>query len=228
MRRERLKKILPALLTAACLMTACGEGTEPVQGGDAVTESEGMEQGASDETHSTEAGTEGTEMEPNEDMIAEAIRQETSRVESESETAESGSGAQEETPREPTAEISDLIPPKYTDYQMKEPGRIEQISYTTRDYFGDGEEVTKYANVYLPYDYSEDRQYNVLYLMHGIGGDENEWGMNKNSSKVKLIMDNLIYYGDIEPFIVVTPNGRSSSNFAAQGSDYNSFYVFGQ
>ncbi|MCX4307391.1 MAG: alpha/beta hydrolase-fold protein [Acetatifactor sp.] len=228
MRRERLKKILPALLTAACLMTACGEGTEPAQGGDAGTESEETKQEASEETETTEAGTEGTEMEPNEDMIAEAIRQETSRVEPESETAESGSGAQEETPREPTARISDLIPPKYTDYQMKEPGRIEQISYTTRDYFGDGEEVTKYANVYLPYDYSEDRQYNVLYLMHGIGGDENEWGMNKNSSKVKLIMDNLIYYGDIEPFIVVTPNGRSSSNFAAQGSDYNSFYVFGQ
>lgn len=247
MRRERLKRILPALLAAACLMTACGEGTEPAQGKDAVTESEqdaqsggsesegqardgGLksEQESADKTGTTGLETEGSEMEPNEDMIAEAIRQETSRVESETETVESGSGAQEETPREPTARISDLIPPKYTDYQMKEPGSIEQISYTTRDYFGDGEEVTKYANVYLPYDYSEDRQYNVLYLMHGIGGDENEWGMNNNSSKVKLIMDNLIYYGDIEPFIVVTPNGRSSSNFAAQGSDYNSFYVFGQ
>ena len=48
MRRERLKKILPALLTAACLMTACGEGTEPAQGGDAGTESEETKQEASE------------------------------------------------------------------------------------------------------------------------------------------------------------------------------------
>ena len=41
-------------------------------------------------------------------------------------------------------------------------------------------------------------------------------------------MDNLIYYKEIEPFIVVTPNGRSTENCAREGSDYNSFYVFGK
>ena len=40
--------------------------------------------------------------------------------------------------------------------------------------------------------------------------------------------DNLIYYGDVEPFIVVTPNGRSAKNHAKEGSDYMSFYCFGQ
>ena len=29
-------------------------------------------------------------------------------------------------------------------------------------------------------------------------------------------------------FIVVTPNGRSTENCAREGSDYNSFYVFGK
>lgn len=176
-----------------------------------------------------------TEMQPNEDMIAEAIRQETADVKPETEesstaqnnTAE-GSNEQVQELREPTAEISEKIPEKYLMYQLIEPGRIEQITYTTRDYFGDGSEITKNANVYLPYGYSEDKKYNVLYLMHGIGGDENEWGMTGSTSEIKRMMDNLIYHGDIEPFIIVTPNGRSSSNFAAQGSDYNSFYVFGQ
>ncbi len=193
------------------------------------------------------------EMKADEAMIQEAIRQETAKVELEaepegmdgaepestgsaepestgSEEAENTDGAEKEAEslREPTAEISDSIPVKYLSLQLLEAGRIEQISYTAHDYFGDGGEITKNANVYLPYGYSEDKKYNVLYLMHGIGGDENEWGMTGSASKVKLIMDNLIYNGDIEPFIVVTPNGRSSSNHAANGSDYNSFYVFGQ
>ena len=64
--------------------------------------------------------------------------------------------------------------------------------------------------------------------MHGIGGDETEWGMTGMSSTVKAIMDNLIRYGDIEPFIVVTPNGRSYYDFANKSGDFNSFYVFGQ
>ena len=63
--------------------------------------------------------------------------------------------------------------------------------------------------------------------MHGIGGNEKEWGMYTNASTIKAIMDNLIYYGDIEPFIVVVPNGRSSVNYADTSSDINSFYKFG-
>lgn len=172
-------------------------------------------------------GGEGFEVESwqfvlGDDMIAEAIRQEREKMEA------SGDSASTEELREPTAEISDRIPVKYSTIRYKEGGKIEKISYLTKDYFGDGKEITKEVNVYLPYGYSFERKYNVLYLMHGIGGDENEWGMTGSTSKVKAIMDNLIFNGDIEPFIVVTPNGRSAENHAANGSDYNSFYVFGQ
>lgn len=122
----------------------------------------------------------------------------------------------------------DFIPPedkvKRTDDYS---GTIEKISYQTKDYFGDGSEITKHAYVYLPYNYDESKQYNVLYLMHGIGGSENEWGMNGDSSLVKHMMDNLIHDGRIEPFIVVTPNGRSSADYGPS-ADYNSFYLFGQ
>ncbi len=198
------------MLLAACLMTACGENKTASESEPEVSSSEKEE----------------TQMEPNESMIEEAIRQETADVELKVE--ESEAAEQEQNLKEPTAEISEMIPGKYIGYQFIEAGTIEQITYTSYDYFGDGKEVTKCANVYLPYGYSEDKQYNVLYLMHGIGGDENEWGMNGSDSKVKHMMDNLIYHGDIEPFIVVTPNGRSSSNHAATGSDFNSFYVFGK
>ncbi len=248
MKKYFLKGRYPVLIAAVCLLTACGRTNPSAENADTANVNTTAENASTTDIATTAenasttdiataaeskneknaAETEERTMKADEEMIAEAIRQETSKVDEAQEPAESAADTQKDTPRKPTAEISDVIPPKYTGFQLAESGTIEQISYTTRDYFGDGKEITKYANVYLPYGYSEDRQYNVLYLMHGIGGDENEWGMNTNSSKVKLIMDNLIYHGDIEPFIVVTPNGRSSSQFAAQGSDYNSFYVFGQ
>ena len=63
--------------------------------------------------------------------------------------------------------------------------------------------------------------------MHGIGGDENEWGMKDDNSLVKKIMDNLTVKGDIEPFIVVTPNGRSGYDGNAD-NNYLAFYKFGE
>ena len=153
--------------------------------------------------------------------IEEAIRQETSLVDTE--PAEVSTA----TTREATAVIGNAIPLKYTQRRVDEYGTIQQITYISHDYFGDGAEVEKKANVYLPYNYDESKQYNVLYLMHGIGGDENEWGMTDDNSKIKMIMDNLTFHGDIEPFIIVTPNGRSAADHSSD-SDYNSFYCFGQ
>ena len=128
-----------------------------------------------------------------------------------------------------TAKIESLrIPTKYTALNITGSGRIQEIQYKTYDYYGDGSELTKTAFVYLPPQYDESKQYNVLYLMHGIGGSEYEWGMTGSASQVKKMMDNLISYGDIEPFIVVTPNGRSSADFANTNADYNAFYVFGK
>ncbi|MDE5746361.1 MAG: hypothetical protein K2I21_02145, partial [Acetatifactor sp.] len=213
------------LLTAALMMTAAGCQATPesvegsVYGGDNVLESTD----AADTEKNEEAGSENMQ-ETQEDMIAEAIRQETASVEPETDSSQTAKLSE----REPTAEISEIIPVKYLTLRVIDCGTIEKISYTTYDYYGDGSEIEKYANVYLPYGYDKEKKYNVLYLMHGIGGDENEWGMTGSASKVKIIMDNLIYNGDIEPFIVVTPNGRSGADFANTNADYNSFYEFGK
>ncbi len=124
---------------------------------------------------------------------------------------------------------SDKIPEEYLTKRTDSLGTIELISYPTFDYFGDSSvAITKPAYVYLPYNYDKSKKYNVLYLMHGIGGTEREWGMFDDNSRVKIMMDNLIYKGEIEPFIVVVPNGRSSVNYADASSDHNSFYVFGK
>lgn len=221
------KRCTVLLLLAALLMltvTGCQSASEPVDGSTHSSEDMSESVTPADSANKEETESNNSMQDEQEDMIAEAIRQETASVEPKTDDSQDA----ELTEREPTAEISELIPFKYTTQRFSERGTIEQITYTTYDYFGDGAEIEKQANVYLPYGYDGEKKYNVLYLMHGIGGDENEWGMTGNASKVKIMMDNLIYNGDIEPFIVVTPNGRSGADFANKSSDYNSFYEFGK
>lgn len=64
------------------------------------------------------------------------------------------------------------------------------------------------AMVYLPAGYSTDRQYPVLYLLHGIGGNETHWS---GPGAAGEILDNLIADGKAQPMIVVMPNGRASN-----------------
>lgn len=133
----------------------------------------------------------------------------------------------EEEPMDPYALVDKIPIPALTPQYMHK-SQIVEISYPTKAYYGDESEITKKAFVYLPADYDESKQYNVLYLMHGIGGNEREWGMFDKTSKVKIMMDNLIIDGTIEPFIIVAPNGRSSTDFANTNADYNAFYHFGK
>ncbi len=128
--------------------------------------------------------------------------------------------------QEITKEQLDRIPEAYR-VRVENGGTIEHISYTSKNYYGDGAENIKKANVYLPAGYDGTKKYKVLYLMHGIGGDENEWGMKDDQSLVKKMMDNLTVKGDIEPFIIVTPNGRSGSD-PDSSKTYMAFYKFGQ
>ncbi|MDO4214800.1 MAG: alpha/beta hydrolase-fold protein [Bacteroidales bacterium] len=62
-------------------------------------------------------------------------------------------------------------------------------------------------NVYLPagYEKNVNKKYPVLYLLHGAGGDEDEW---VNYGRTCQILDNLIAQGKAEPMIVVMPNGH--------------------
>ena len=69
--------------------------------------------------------------------------------------------------------------------------------------------------VYTPPGYSKDKKYPVLYLLHGIGGNENEEWTRQGVAHV--ILDNLIADKKIEPMIVVFPNGNATTNTAAGG-----------
>lgn len=66
--------------------------------------------------------------------------------------------------------------------------------------------IDRQTRIYLPPGYTTDSAYNVLYLLHGIGGDINEW---YNYGVPHYILDNLYAGGKIDPMIVVLPNGRA-------------------
>ncbi|WP_082548032.1 esterase family protein [Massilia sp. Root335] len=62
------------------------------------------------------------------------------------------------------------------------------------------------ANVWLPPGYDKTRRYPVLYLLHGIGGNQDEW---RGYVRANDVLDNLAAAGRIVPMIVVMPNGRA-------------------
>jgi enterochelin esterase family protein len=75
--------------------------------------------------------------------------------------------------------------------------------------------------VYTPPGYEETKEkYPVLYLLHGMGGDEDAW---PTLGRVAQIMDNLIAAGKAKPMIVVMPNGHTS-NSATPGSSEKGEY----
>ncbi len=82
---------------------------------------------------------------------------------------------------------------------------------------------TRKMNVYTPPGYSKDQKYPVLYLLHGIGGDETEW---QRFAQPQVMLDNLIADGKAVPMIVVMPNGRAQQNDRAEGNVFASAPAF--
>jgi len=82
-----------------------------------------------------------------------------------------------------------------------EHGKLEMVEYDSKSVGN-----KRKALVYTPPGYSADQKYPVLYLLHGIGGDENEW---RRGGHPEIILDNLIADQKAVPMIIVMPNGRA-------------------
>ncbi len=92
-------------------------------------------------------------------------------------------------------------------------GTIDSISYHSKTVG-----TNRMAMIYTPPAYSKDKKYPVLYLLHGIGGDEKEW---LNGGHPEVILDNLYAENKIEPMIVVMPNGRAMKEDRASGNIFD-------
>lgn len=82
-------------------------------------------------------------------------------------------------------------------------GTVSKIWYRS-DALGMDRRLT----VYTPAGYESSRKrYPVLYLLHGMGGDENAW---TELGRASQILDNLIAQGKAEPMIIVMTNGNAA------------------
>ncbi len=100
-------------------------------------------------------------------------------------------------------------------------GRIEMIEYESKTVG-----TTRKMNVYTPPGYTKEKKYPVLYLLHGIGGNEWEW---QHFATPDVLLDNLIADGKAVPMIIVMPNGRAQKNDHPTGDMFAaapSFAVF--
>jgi enterochelin esterase-like enzyme len=97
-------------------------------------------------------------------------------------------------------------------------GKIEMVEYLSTTVG-----TQRKTLVYTPPGYSVDTKYPVLYLLHGIGGDEEEW---HRGAHPEAILDNLIADKKAVPMIVVMPNGRAQPNDRAEGNVFASAPAF--
>jgi enterochelin esterase-like enzyme len=89
-------------------------------------------------------------------------------------------------------------------------GKIDTVIYVSS-----AVGTNRKALVYTPPGYSPSQKYPVLYLLHGIGGDEKEW---LKGGSPQLILDNLYAGKKLQPMIVVMPNGRAMKDDRATGN----------
>lgn len=89
-------------------------------------------------------------------------------------------------------------------------GKIDTIVYNSKTVG-----TKRKALVYTPPSYNKARKYPVLYLLHGIGGDEKEW---LKGGQPQIILDNLYAENKLQPMIVIMPNGRAMKDDRATGN----------
>lgn len=112
---------------------------------------------------------------------------------------------------------------KYNDYVAapegydQETAGIERGKVEVLEYKSTTVGTNRLVTVYLPPKYDSNKKYPVLYLLHGIGGDHQEWMQGVPN----IIMDNLYAQKKAEPMIIVMPNGRALPNDKAEGNVYS-------
>ena len=112
-------------------------------------------------------------------------------------------GARMDDPANPRRNVLFVPGPESSAYEIKDipHGDIREVWYSSATM-----KTRRRMLVYTPpgYDRSKDL-YPVLYLLHGWGGDEEEW---TNAGYLPEIMDSLLAEKKTAPMLVVMPNGH--------------------
>lgn len=112
-------------------------------------------------------------------------------------------GARIDDPANPRRNVLLVPGPESSMYEIKDVphGDIRAVWYSSPTM-----KTRRRMLVYTPPGYDTSKtSYPVLYLLHGWGGDEEEW---TNAGYLPQIMDNLLAEKKITPMLVIMPNGH--------------------
>lgn len=130
-----------------------------------------------------------------------------------------GCGSKDEDSSETTAAASVLVTaPERTEYpdnsnseipqdyfkEVKDCGGLWNNGYMGKDFSGSNNEIVKDVTMYLPFDYEENgtKKYNILYIITNENENQDTYFPDGQKSAFKIMLDNMIAKGDIEPCIV--------------------------
>ena len=144
----------------------------------------------------------------------------TPRVQSGEDGATGSEVAPVEPKTEPTATLTQEPTPIIINDEIEErcPASISETrkdvtygAYTHGTYYSETCGMDRGYSILLPADYSTEKQYPVLYLLHGIFGNEYSFSQD-SSNRIKEIVGNMAADGYIEETIIVCPDMYATSD----------------
>lgn len=111
-------------------------------------------------------------------------------------------------------DTSSDVPSDFSKIIKENEGTVEDITYDST-VIKEGATVKRKAKVVLPKDYSEDKKYPVVYMQHGIFGNET----TMYGEKVQNVFWNAMANGDAEEMIAVFPNACANETGGSVGEN---------
>ena len=105
------------------------------------------------------------------------------------------------------ASISTSVPYGTTSYWSW----VNYGTLSTKYYYSSITNTYRPYNILLPNGYSTAKQYPVIYMLHGIGGDQNAFGYDLSSNTLMRMAGNMMSTGECKEAIIVFPNIRVST-----------------
>lgn len=113
---------------------------------------------------------------------------------------------------------SGLLKPPPIGFDIKK--NVSRGKIDTINYFSKAEGKKRNLIVYTPPQFDKSKKHPVLYLLHGVGGNESDWKRNGN---INIIFDNLYASKRIEPMLIVMPYGKVRLSSTNQQSSFTYF-----
>ena len=102
-----------------------------------------------------------------------------------------------------------LCPSKY----LTKRDDVKYGTFVRESYYSEYCKRDRYYTILLPADYSADKKYPVVYMLHGIFGDENSFA---GDVKLPILVGNMVADGLCEEFILVCPAMYAAGEGTAQ------------